>query len=512
MAQKGVCPLNNTVFLVLSLLGFLFVFISTIRYGSGLTPDSANYISLARNLLLGKGYLIFNGEPMTVAPPLFPTVLAIIGLAGVDPLIGARFLNAVVFGLIIFVSGQLFSLCVRSRVWVLLGTVSVLFSLPLLNVSAMVWTEPLFILLSISAIFYLFRFLDKRRWPDLFLLSIATALCCIQRYIGVSYLFAGLGIIFFASAIPFKQRLKYIIIFCLISLLPLLVWVARDYVLTNTLFGIRYFLPYSLVYNVNRAFDAFTVWFLPGGTYFLIKGAVVISILFLAIAGFLVRFKRRENTGNRLDPVIFAGVYLLFYVLFLLVLVPKFSFGKEERSLSPIFVPFILLVLAGLEGFLDILAGFKISKNTVNWVVTCLLIFGLIISFTRCVNLSFKMARNGSGGYNTKLWRESGLISWIKTNSLNGFIFSNEPEAVYLLTGKLGDFSPRKYAYDAPNCQCDNLAEFTQAVKRKPVVYLIWFKNSNRVYLYNIEELRSKFTLKEIVGFADGAIYSLNNF
>jgi len=63
------------------------------RYGPGLPPDSASYISSARNLLLGKGYFIFNGQPMTVAPPLFSTILAIIGLAGVDPLIGARFLK-----------------------------------------------------------------------------------------------------------------------------------------------------------------------------------------------------------------------------------------------------------------------------------------------------------------------------------------------------------------------------------------------------------------------------------
>jgi len=73
----------------------------------------------------------------------------------------------------------------------------------------------------------------------------------------------------------------------------------------------------------------------------LIKGAVVFLILLLAMIGFFAGFKRAKDAGKAPQPAILAGVYLLFYVLFLLIMAPRFAFGKEERSLSPIFVPLV---------------------------------------------------------------------------------------------------------------------------------------------------------------------------
>ena len=53
-------------------------------------------------MLAGHGYreawLASNG-PVTHFPPAYPSVLAFLGLFGLDPLRGARFLNAVLFGL-----------------------------------------------------------------------------------------------------------------------------------------------------------------------------------------------------------------------------------------------------------------------------------------------------------------------------------------------------------------------------------------------------------------------------
>ena len=70
--------------------------------GLGLTDDSIAYIAGARSMLAGQGYreawLASNG-PVTHFPPAYPSVLAFLGLFGLDPLRGSRFLNAVLFGL-----------------------------------------------------------------------------------------------------------------------------------------------------------------------------------------------------------------------------------------------------------------------------------------------------------------------------------------------------------------------------------------------------------------------------
>ncbi len=65
--------------------------------GLGLSDDSIAYIAGARSLLSGQGYreawLASNG-PVTHFPPGFSSILALIGLSGLDPLRGARFLNS----------------------------------------------------------------------------------------------------------------------------------------------------------------------------------------------------------------------------------------------------------------------------------------------------------------------------------------------------------------------------------------------------------------------------------
>src|SRR5437879_1284014 len=74
----------------LSLLGIVMLLFST-RWGVGLSPDSVAYIAAARDLLNGHGYTTI------LWAPLFPMFVTAIGLFRVDPLVGARGLNAVLF-------------------------------------------------------------------------------------------------------------------------------------------------------------------------------------------------------------------------------------------------------------------------------------------------------------------------------------------------------------------------------------------------------------------------------
>src|SRR5438105_13261793 len=91
--------------LPLAAAGFLLVLLATSRYGAGLSPDSAAYVSTARHLAAGKGYTLYSGEPYVDWGPLFPTVLAACGRLGLDPIPAARWVNAAVFGLILGVAG-----------------------------------------------------------------------------------------------------------------------------------------------------------------------------------------------------------------------------------------------------------------------------------------------------------------------------------------------------------------------------------------------------------------------
>ena len=104
--------LKSQIFFLLALgliaVGAIGVLLYSTPQGLGLSDDSIAYIAGARSLLSGQGYreawLASNG-PVTHFPPGFSSVLALIGLSGLDPLRGARFLNSILFGANAFLIG-----------------------------------------------------------------------------------------------------------------------------------------------------------------------------------------------------------------------------------------------------------------------------------------------------------------------------------------------------------------------------------------------------------------------
>src|SRR5437660_7948247 len=87
--------------ITLALLGMAGAIYAT-RWGVGLIADSKYYLGAAQSLLNGQGLVLPTptGEsvPMTNWPPLFSTVLAGLGLLGIDLQVGARWLNLGLFG------------------------------------------------------------------------------------------------------------------------------------------------------------------------------------------------------------------------------------------------------------------------------------------------------------------------------------------------------------------------------------------------------------------------------
>jgi hypothetical protein len=78
----------------------------------------------------GIGVVSYGGTPLVSQPPLYPALLAIIDLAfGIDPLTSASVVNAVLFGLIVYLTGVLLSRHLTSSVaFLLVGVATVLFS------------------------------------------------------------------------------------------------------------------------------------------------------------------------------------------------------------------------------------------------------------------------------------------------------------------------------------------------------------------------------------------------
>ncbi len=590
----------HVTLVILSLIGIVLALISTSRYGVGLSTDSASYISAARSLLAGNGYLYFDGRLFVAFPPLFPTVLAILGLIGIEPLDGARFVNAFVFGLIIFTSGKLFQMAIKSKAIVILGTVSILFSYPLLRVSTYAWSEPLFVLLAILFIIYIPRFLNVRGFVTLFSLSILAALSCLQRYMGVTIILTGFALIIFLTKAHLRERLKYAIVFGVMSITPCVIWILRNYMLTSRFTGTRPPSQRTLLLNTFSTLRCLTTWFVPYEVPFwirLIGIGFVVSIL-TAVARFL-HYRLKSQTTFASIQVWSAAVFVLIYTIFLIASSTSVAIDAiSDRLLAPIYVFVMYLVFICMDRFsqpieiiyprtffsywhrlipiamilsgvvanefvltryvssdgvlkpttisnirqfqavllltgillltrrqiavaykkivVRVAASIKASnplnrllrKNELrNFTVIGLCIIWLMCPFVRVSKELLDWTCSGAGGYNTPTWRESSLMEWIRTHPLEGRVYSNAPDAIYILTGMSARMSPRKDLYNSTATTTDNISKFRKLLTSETDTYLAWFENKKKAYLYNIEELSSSFAMEILATCSDGSVY-----
>ncbi len=130
----------------LAVLGAVLILARQVTYGVGLHGDWVTYISVARSLLAGEGFVQIHGWPYLHWPPLYPMLLAAASLFAFDPYDVAGPLNAAVFGLTLFVAGQYLRRHVQHPFLVLWACLALMLAIPLTRVASHAISEAPFIL------------------------------------------------------------------------------------------------------------------------------------------------------------------------------------------------------------------------------------------------------------------------------------------------------------------------------------------------------------------------------
>jgi hypothetical protein len=343
--------LTQLAIAISSLTGVLLVIVITAMYGVAVSPDSLAYLSAAKSLLEGEGFINSGGGLYINWPPLFPMILAAPGSLGIDGVTAARFINAFAFGGIVFGAGQLFRAQLRSNLLVIVGTVSILLSPVLLRISIKVWSEPLFTLFAVLFVFFLARFINEKRMTFLLIITILAGLATLQRYIGVTLILAGwVSIAFAMRKVDLQARVRYLILFGLFSVIPIGVWIGRNYALTSTLTGGRNNAYHTIPSSVNYTAETLVSWLIPYSVPF--AAALVIGLVsWLALISIVVwvQLKHEKKLNFRLAKLWPVVSFLLIYLFVLILISPRVFDRVEFRLLSPLYIVFILLWLIALE-------------------------------------------------------------------------------------------------------------------------------------------------------------------
>jgi hypothetical protein len=505
----------HAILALLGVCGIVIVLLSTWRYGVGTFPDAEHYLGAARSLLAGQGYRYYFGGYYTHWPPLFPTLLAAVGLVGIDPQVGARLLNSLAFGLIVFFSGQLFRKSTTSGALAVAGTVAVLASAPLLDSCVMAASEPVFALLTIAFVLCLPRFLRRRRPADLLLVSVLAALACLQRYAGLSLVLAGLLLIGSGtSRVSLLRRLGYLVIFGVIATTPVALWCLRNHFLAGATVGLHDFHPASerqLLASFRAVVRVMATWLFPWA-----PAGSIPSLglgLPLAWAGAMVigprlfpKGPRRSGTGPTVDSRRADGDGLLLgsvavcglvYVGFLTACGASLGWHPEQRHMVPIYALVMALMVAGIGAACRLLSE-PLGRRRIDFLGVFLCALWLLYPLRELFHNTAHRMRDGAGVYTTTAWENSPLVEWVRRHPVPGRIYSNAPDAIYLLTGVAAWLTPQsQYEFDP--------AEFARANTRES--YILWFHGLHRLWLYDRREVLSGCDVQELATFPDGSIY-----
>lgn len=497
--------------LFLSLAGTCIILFITISNGAGISPDSVSYIATARHFAAGNGFLTYDSSPLLAQPPMYPAILGSIDfLLGIDPLLSANFVGAIFFGLILYLSGLVF-LKNLSPLLAFLGTASLLVSIPLVSVSFMAWSEPTFIFFVVLSLFSFSIYVQKKNASSLLLFSFSAALACLTRYIGVILVFTGFIGILIVRHPHLKTKLLHAFTFAIISLLPISIWVGRNYLLSGTLFGPRSSSLHSLSENLSLTMEVISRWFLPGR---IINSRPALMLLSLAIgflSGIIFIWAKTPllKLLRQIRPlVVFALLYIFGYAGFLIISSSTTYYDTiNNRLLSPITVPTTFLVFLIIQEFSKKIKEHCPSKP-VEMFVAIAIVFWLIYP-ARAIAINTIHQIKESSNYGSPLWKNSETIQYIRENNLsNCTLYSNGDEAIYFFLNTTSKPIPTK------SSGADTIANLSSLENHFPPedkACVVWFSNlSNRSFLFTPDELLSVTHLEQTIQLNDGTIYVIS--
>jgi hypothetical protein len=333
---------------------------TTQKTGIFVRTDSVAYLWSADNLIKGFGIGRLDGGgnfvPYIHWAPLYPIALAGISLLGFTGLEAARWFAAACIVLSTILIGLMAGRVTRNSAWYAFGILLILSNSPYFfetNYYAM--SEPLYIVMSLSALLLIDTYFRKTKKIYLILASLFIGFTLITRYVGISLLVACM-LFLITQGKAWRQKIVDIAWMGIIALLPLGIWLIRNFRLT----GIA----------ANRTLSFYSIsadeWTRGGNEIASWVGSVLnatpigivkpVLILFLAfVIGLLYfRFIPQNKDTNNFRFTGLVATYTVSYAVF--VILARVMFDPaipiyEVRIQYPLLIGILLLVISSIHYF-----------------------------------------------------------------------------------------------------------------------------------------------------------------
>lgn len=491
-------PVFAVVLCLLALAGCGLMMQAT-RNGVGLMPDSADYLAAAENLLEGNGLRVWRAggatAPYVLWPPLYPFCLVPLAAAGLPLTESARWLGALLFGAIVLLAGIAARHYARSRVAGVAAAALALACPPLLDISSWAQSESLLIALALPALLLLDRFVESGSPRHLVTAALLAGLASLARNSGLAVVLAG------AVLLLWKRR-RALAVFLPLALGPPLLWLARNLALGTTGRTLLFHLPAR--WKLGAALDTLTLW-LTGPAAGPVKLAT--GLLALAVIVLLLLLRHRYRPASPAPPralLLFVPAYLLIVLLsitFLDAFIPL-----DSRMLIPL-LP--VLVMLGTTLGADLFRAHRPRRL----LRPALVVLGaaLLLAWTaRAARWVSARSRDGAW-YSSREWRETTVLERSRDLADNVPVWSNVPEAVWLITGRPASPLPEVINHHTGRANPAYLAEIDSLrarLRAGAVLVYVRREEDRRWYLPSEKELIARLGLQALAILPDGNIYT----
>lgn len=550
-------PTPLLALLLVSLAAMTLPLLATARGEINLTPDGVSYIAAARSFASSGAFQDFSGRPFTFWTPLYPVALAGLGAISPNLLDGIRWLNALTTAAAVFAAGLLLWRCLNDVWLTLLGVALAVFSRPSVTNAVHAISEPLFVLLTLVFLLTLIRAAQRQTWGVVIRLAFIAALACLQRYMGVTLIATGaLTILLLFHRVELRQRVIYALAFSAAAGAPLALWFARNLTLTGVLVRDTAGEGDPLLENFALTHNTLAGWLLPDALANAIPPVLGVLLLLALAAGLIVAGWRSPRSDSivrsvalerfRPHAVMIVALFFIVYVVALMALTLRPGYGPiGSRLLSPVYLPLVILALAGGERLIGALARLPMrigggerttpasslrndavrtryiasarhderqqpqttpasSLQIGRWIPVIIV---LVVGGVMLANAISRTQEQVDALRNWCCAAERGfdnaLTDWLRTHDLAGRVYTNMPLPLY--------YTRRTMIFAPPE-----LADWSET----RAAYLVWFSDAladscspERFCArqnYALDDLRGVFDIEPIFESADGGVYRMN--
>jgi len=485
---------------IAGLIGVILIYLYSRHGGIGLSPDSIVYISTARSVVQGGGFYEFEGIPVTDFPIGYPAFLSIIlFISRVDLVQSGHIINMFLYFCLIYLSGGIINHISTKNKWVKIPFLFlIVFSPALLGVYTMLWSETLFLVMTLVFFVALHQYGKNKTINTLVVVAIIAGLSCIVRYAGVTLVGAGGLIILLDRKLEIGKKIGHLLLFGTIGISFLLANIIRNILVTGMLMGDREKSLTSFYENIEKYAYVF-------GDFFYFHSFPVAFVILIGVSFFIFYIYSHiihiYKTNRYYNYWNICASYFIVYTLFIIL---SATFSRFEaynmRLLSPLYLPCLLPFTFVITWMVSKLNGWK-KYSLISLFV---LLFGGINYFQYKDNSDlYEMAKDcGIPGYAEDCWKTSPIIDYIKKNNSRfkpgTRIYSDGNEAVYLFTGLAADLIPHR----------ESKSENTNFIEeQQDEYYLVWFYDNVSPELLSLDKLLKEHKYIQLASYPEGCIY-----